>query len=106
VEWQTFGESQPNVGFTAFQVRRSPSDPLGYELLLRVRNAADVAVTGRVEVERDGVPLDVIPISIDANGEWTQVISKLSSEGGRLRAELTARCSSRRLRVSLRQWTG
>jgi hypothetical protein len=78
------------VGFTAFQVRRSPSDPLGYELLLRVRNAADVGVTGRVEVERDGVPLDVIPISIDANGEWTQVISKLSSEGGRLRAELTA----------------
>ena len=90
VEWQTFGEAQPNVGFTAFQVRRSPSDPLGYELLLRVRNAADVGVTGRVEVERDGVPLDVIPISIDANGEWTQVISKLSSEGGRLRAELTA----------------
>lgn len=90
VEWQTFGEAQPNVGFTAFQVRRSPSDPLGYELLMRVQNAADAAVRGRVEVERDGVPLDVIPISIAANGEWTQVISKLSAEGGRLRAELTA----------------
>ena len=90
VDWQTFGEPQPNVGFTAFQVRRSPADPLGYELLLRVQNAADVSVTGRVEVERDGVPLDVIPISIAANGEWTQVISKLSAEGGQLRAELTA----------------
>lgn len=89
VEWQYFGVSQPNVGFTAFELRRSDVDPLGYEVFMRLRNAADTAVTASMEIERDGVPLDVIPVEIGANAEWTRVVSKLSAEGGRLQASLT-----------------
>ncbi|MFM7057630.1 MAG: VWA domain-containing protein [Planctomycetota bacterium] len=89
VDWQFFGEAQPNVGFTVFELRRSDADPLGYEILIRLRNAADAAVTARIEIERNGVPLDVIPVAIDADGEWSRVVSKLSADGGRLRASLT-----------------
>lgn len=89
VEWKFFGKPQPNAGFTAFQVRRSEADPLGYEVFVRVRNAADFPLTARVELERDGIPLDVIPVSLAPNEEWTHVISKLSADGGRLHASLT-----------------
>lgn len=89
VEWEYFGEAQPNLGFTAFELRRSDTDPLGYEILIRLRNAADTSVTARIEIERDGVPIDVIPLAMEANGEWSRVVSKLSAEGGRLRASLT-----------------
>lgn len=87
--YHRIGMDRPNCGFTAFQIRRSDADPLAYELFMRVRNAAAEPVTCRVELLRDGVPLDVIPISIDAGGEWTQVVSKLSAEGGRIQGELT-----------------
>jgi len=89
VAWQYFGASQPNVGFTAFQLRRSDVDPLGYEIFMRLQNAADAAVTALMEIERNGAPLDVIPVEIEANGEWTRVVSKLSAEGGSLQATLT-----------------
>lgn len=89
VEWRLFGESLPNCGFTAFQLRRSDVDPLGYELLIRIRNAADRPVTCQVELSRDDRPLDVIPVSIEAGGDWTRVITKLSPDGGRILAELT-----------------
>ena len=89
VEWRLFGIAHPNCGFTAFQLRRSDADPLGYEIFMRIRNAADVPVTCQVELTREDLPLDVIPVSIDAGAEWTKVISKLSPDGGRISGELT-----------------
>jgi hypothetical protein len=88
-EYHLIGTALPNCGFTAFQIRRSDADPLAYDLFIRVRNAAAEPVTCRVELLRDGVPLDVIPVSIEAGGEWARVVSKLSAEGGRIQGELT-----------------
>ena len=48
-----------NVGITQFQARRSLVDPLGYEILTSVRNASNQPVECRLELELDGVPVDV-----------------------------------------------
>jgi hypothetical protein len=90
IEWRLFGNSLPNCGFTAFQLRRSDADPLGYEIFIRIRNASDVPVTCAVELSRDDLPLDVIPVSIEAGSDWTRTITKLSPDGGRILGELTS----------------
>ena len=42
----------------------------------------------RLEIERNGMVIDVIPLSIAAGSTWHQVLDKASNEGGRLRARL------------------
>jgi hypothetical protein len=43
VDYRLFSTDVPNVGITQFQVRRSLTDPLGYETLVSVKNASSVA---------------------------------------------------------------
>lgn len=78
-----------NVGITQFQVRRSLADPLGYEILVAVRNASDQSINGRVELELDGVPVDVLPMKLEPEGVFTRSLEKTSLEGGTLVATLT-----------------
>lgn len=78
-----------NVGITQFQVRRSLADPLGYEILVAVKNASEQPVTGRVELELDGVPVDVLPMNLEPEEVFTRSLEKTSLEGGTLVATLT-----------------
>jgi hypothetical protein len=84
-----FGLKSSNVGITQFQVRRSLVDPLGYEVLVSVLNAADTPVQCRLELELAGVPVDVIPLQLKANEKWTRSIQKTSIDGGKVTARLT-----------------
>ena len=89
-EYRVFGSDQTgNVGITQFQVRRSLIDPLGYEILAIVKNASSHAVKGRLELELDGVPVDVLPLDLPPNGVFTRALEKTSLEGGLLVAKLT-----------------
>lgn len=88
VEFQRVGEACSNVGITAFQVRRSLVDAVGYEVLASVRNASSVPVSCQMELSLNGLPIDVIPLSLKADEQWTRSLPKLSAEGGQLRAEL------------------
>ncbi len=83
------GVSQPNLGLTAFEVRRSSADPLGYEVLLELTNAADVPVSVRTELTLDDVLIDVITMSLDPDESSSRVLRKLSADGGILKARLT-----------------
>ncbi len=89
VQRLTVGSPLKNVGLTQFQVRRSQIDPLGYEVLLAVRNASDSAVSLRVELRLDGIPVDIIPIQMGPNENWRRSLEKTSLKGGTLTAELT-----------------
>lgn len=90
VEYRVFGNpATGNVGITQFQVRRSLIDPLGYEVLAIVTNASSLAVKGRLELELDGVPVDVLPLDLQPDGVFTRSLEKTSLEGGTLMATLT-----------------
>ncbi len=89
VIYQTLATSAANVGITQFQARRSLIDPIGYEVLLNIRNAANVAIQGRLELELDEIPIDVIPLNLEPNETWTRSLEKTSLPGGVLHAKLT-----------------
>lgn len=89
VSLEIFGTAAGNIGITQFQARRSFVDPLGYELLTSVRNASDVPVECRLEIELDGATVDILPLKLAANETWSRSLEKTSLEGGRLSARLT-----------------
>jgi hypothetical protein len=89
VQLITVGQRTGNVGISRFQVRRSPLDPTGYEILAEVVNQSDESIQCRFELDLDGTVQDVIPLKLEPNGKWNQVIEKVSVEGGRLTARLT-----------------
>ncbi|MCA9033997.1 MAG: VWA domain-containing protein [Planctomycetaceae bacterium] len=89
VVYHTFATPAANIGITQFQARRSMVDPIGYEVLVTVTNAADAPVKARVELELDGITVDVIPLNLAAEESWSKSIEKTSLEGGVLRAALT-----------------
>jgi hypothetical protein len=85
-----FGNHQTgNIGITQFQVRRSLIDPIGYEVLVTVKNASTQAATGRLELELDGDPVDILPLDLKPDGVFTRALEKTSLDGGTLTATLT-----------------
>lgn len=88
VEYRLFGTDAANVGITQFQVRRSLIDPLGYEVLIGVRNHGAASVNCRIELELEGVPVDVLPLTLPPNEPWSRALEKTSLEGGHLSARL------------------
>lgn len=82
------GQRSGNVGITAFQVRRSLTDPIGYEILVEVVNHSEEPVECRLEIHLNDALLDVEPLKLAANDKWSKVMEKTSAEGGRLSAEL------------------
>jgi hypothetical protein len=88
IQIMVFGGDTPNAGITQFQVRRSLLDPLGYEVLVAVRNASDQPLECRLELELDEVPVDVLPLKLAAEETWSRSLEKTSLEGGRLVARL------------------
>ena len=89
VDYRIFGEQAGNLGITQFQVRRSLVDPLGYELLIAVRNASEQKVSCRLEIELDEAPVDILPLDLEPDETWSRSIEKTSLEGGQLVAKLS-----------------
>ncbi len=83
------GTSHPNLGLTAFEVRRAITDPLGYEVLLELTNAADIPVTATVQLTLNDVLVDVLSLSLAPDESSSRILRKLSADGGILRAQLT-----------------
>ena len=89
VEYRLFATDASNAGITQLQVRRSLTDPLGYEILASVRNASASAVACRLELSLNDIPVDVIPLTLKPEEYWSRSIEKTSLEGGRLEGVLT-----------------
>ena len=62
---------------------------LGYEVLIVVKNASSHPMKGRLELELDEVPIDVLPLDLEPEGVFTRSLEKTSLEGGTLAAKLT-----------------
>lgn len=89
VKLHGIGTQAANVGITRFQVRRSQLDPIGYEILIEVQNAAVELTERRLELELNGIPVDVVPLKLAAGQVWSQTFEKTSVDGGTLTARLT-----------------
>lgn len=87
---RVFATAASNIGITQFQARRSMSDPLGYEILVSVRNASSETVSCRLELFLDDSPVDVLPLTMKPDELWTRSLEKTSLPGGVLRAELSS----------------
>jgi hypothetical protein len=83
-----FGTKAGNVGITRFQARRSPIDPVGYEVLIEVANCSDETAECRLELDLEGNSIDVVPLKLEANGRWSKVIEQSAKAGGKLTAKL------------------
>ncbi|MCO8122244.1 BatA and WFA domain-containing protein [Stieleria sp. TO1_6] len=88
VRWIQVGRSQDNVAITTFQVRRSTVDPIGYSLLVEVRNFSDAAVETRLTLRLDEELVDVIPLEIEADASFRKQIDGTSQAGGVLSGEI------------------
>jgi hypothetical protein len=89
IHYQIVGTETPNVGITQFQVRRSLVDPMGYEILVSVFNASGTPVNCRLELELNGLPVDILPLELKPEEKWSRSLEKTSIEGGDLTAALT-----------------
>lgn len=90
VLWCGVGESSGNVAITEFQTRRSPVDPLAYDLLLEVSNFNDQPVSVTLDLKLDGTLLDVMPLELAAGETRHSVLTKTSMAGGVLKATIAA----------------
>jgi hypothetical protein len=70
LDWRVVGRSSSNVGITRWQVRRSLVDPIGYEILAEVSNLSEEAVQCRLEIDLNGLPVDVLPLELAAGQVW------------------------------------
>ena len=83
-----FGASGGNVAITAFQTRRSLTDPVGYEILCEVSNFADDPTECRLDLDLAGVPIDVAPLELEPGEVWRRTFEKTDAAGGELTAKL------------------
>ena len=83
-----FGEPGGNVAITAFQTRRSLTDPVGYEILVEVANFSDAPAACRLDLDLAGVPVDVVPLELAPGETWRRTFEKTDEAGGELTAKL------------------
>ncbi len=70
VEFLWVGEPQPNVGITHFSARRSYASPGEVRLAAEVMSQAEEAVSGAIELSRDGKLIDVQNLSLAPGEVW------------------------------------
>lgn len=89
VFWKKIGATADNVGITQFQVRRSLANPVGYEVLIEVRNFSSAMVECSLDLSMGDSLLDVMNLKLSKEEIWTRVIEKTSLAGGVVSAKLT-----------------
>ncbi|MDR1383845.1 MAG: VWA domain-containing protein [Planctomycetaceae bacterium] len=88
VRFIPIGKPLDNVAITQFQPRRSLGDVVGYEILAEVANFSETKTECRLEIDLNGMPVEVIPLSLEPNQTITQIVRCTSEQGGVLKASL------------------
>lgn len=88
VELVVVGQRTDNLAITRLEARRSLADPLPCQVLAEVTSYASEPTACRLALEREGKPIDAVPIEFDSAGRWQHVFEMTASEGGRLDARL------------------
>jgi hypothetical protein len=83
-----FAGETPNVGITAFQVRRSFADATSFQVLVEVTNFGDETTECRLEIDLDGSLVDVVPLTLEPSEPWRRTLDHTATGGGTLTATL------------------
>ena len=83
------GRSVDNLAITRFQPRRLPDSLADYEIFIEMINFGTETVETRLEIEREGELVDVLPLSLEPDVPVARIIRNASAAGGLLRATLT-----------------
>ena len=89
IRWAFVGDSVDNTAITQFQVRRSPADPAGFEILFEVSSFSGKSLQNRVELRLNDSLIDVFPLTLNPGDVWSRNLDYVSSEGGVLTASLS-----------------
>lgn len=84
------GEKIDNVAITAFAVRRSLVDPIGYAAMITIENLADAETSCRLSLDLADDPVDVYPLKLAPGERWSKTIVGASAQGGLLRATINS----------------
>ncbi|MCD6384763.1 VWA domain-containing protein, partial [Candidatus Sumerlaeota bacterium] len=79
INYVRIGESDFNVGFTQFSIRRNFESPLDFELFAQVKNFSDRKITSFVELFVDNVSVDIKEVKL-APQKTAPLIFNVSSE--------------------------
>lgn len=90
IYWIQVGKDSNNVAITLFQARRSTVDPLGYALLVEIRNYSDSEAEGRLKLQLDEDLVDVIPYKLESDETFRRTIQATSQSGGILTGSLNS----------------
>ncbi len=77
-----------NVGITRFQARRSLTGGDDYEILTEVKNFGTTPVSGRLEIDFEGTPVDVLPFSLNPDQRLSHFLPAIFDQGEKLHARL------------------
>ena len=83
------GQPLDNLAITRFQPRRLPEHVADYEILMEAVNFGVETVQTRIEIDREGKIVDVLPLSLEPNVPITKIVRNTSSAGGLFRVTLT-----------------
>jgi len=86
----TVAEPIDNLAITRFQPRRLPGQAADYEILVEVVNFGDETVQTHLEIDREGILVDVIPLALEPNLPVTRIVRNTSAAGGLFRATLAS----------------
>ena len=86
----TAGEKRDNVAITAFAVRRSLVDPIGYAAMVTIQNFSELETECRLSLDLADEPVDVYPLKLAAGERWSKTIIGASARGGLLHATINA----------------
>lgn len=82
------GEAGGNVGISAFNVRRYPSNRTNVEVFVQLRNQADVAVEVELSLFGEGRLIEVVPLTLGAGEEARRSLPDLPTSGDELEARV------------------
>ena len=94
IRFLLFGSDRCNTAITLFQPRRSPEDPVNYQILLEISRFGKTPFSGHIEISLNGTPVEIVPISLKANQSRKLIIPLLTELKGILTARIVSKNSS------------
>ncbi len=82
------GQNDDNIGITAFNVRRYPSNRTNYEVYVQLRSWADVAVTVELSILGEGHLVHVEEITLAPEDTTLRIYPEIPSAGDHLEARV------------------
>ncbi|MCB9521518.1 MAG: VWA domain-containing protein [Myxococcales bacterium] len=87
--YQPVGRAAGNIGITAFNVRRYPSNRTSFEVYAQVANLSDAPVTARLDIFGEGSLVATNELTLEAGAQSVHIYPDIPAAGRHLEARLS-----------------